>query len=282
MKLFNSPFTIITVIIGASIGALIGSCNLNPTSGKLAIKPSIASRTTISVPEQSDTIITNLEYPELKIGETITKHYAYSLSYNEQHEQANWIAYQYTRAETVKHIERKDKFIIDPHIPTGSADANDYKNSGYDRGHLAPAADMLFDQRAMEESFYFSNMSPQIHAFNNGIWKKLEKQVRDWAEQYDTIYVVTGPVLTPGLPTIGHNKVSVPEYYYKVILKYSPPDIRGIGFIVPVNATNKNLKTYAVSIDSVENFTNINFYYLLIDQVEQKTESNFKPSLWKW
>jgi len=280
MKLFNSPFTTITVIIGASIGALIGSCDFNPTSGKHTIKPGIASRTTINAPVQADSIIANLEYPELKIGETITKHYSYSLSYNEEHEQANWIAYQYTRAETVKHIERKDKFIIDPQIPTGSADANDYKNSGYDRGHLAPAADMLFDQRAMEESFYFSNMSPQIHAFNNGIWKKLEKQVRDWAEQYDTIYVVTGPVLTPDLPTIGQNKVSVPEYYYKVILKYSPPAIRGIGFIVPVIATNKNLQTYAVTIDSVEKFTNINFYYLLPNQIENDIESFFSLNKW--
>jgi len=282
MRIFASPCTIITVIIGASIGALIGSCDFNPTSGKQTIKPGIASRNTINAPEQADSIITNLEYPELKVGETITKHFAYSLSYNEEHEQPNWVAYQFTRSETVEAVERKDKFIEDPFISTGSATYNDYKGNKYDRGHLAPAADMLFDKRAMEESFYYSNMSPQKHAFNNGIWKKLEKQVRDWAKLYDTIYVVTGPVLIPGLPTIGQNKVSVPEYYYKVILKYSPPDIRGIGFIVPVNATNKNLKTYVVTIDSVENFTNINFYYLLIDEVEKNTESNYKVSQWKW
>ncbi len=282
MKIAASPFTTIPVLIGASIGALIGSCDFNPTSGNHTIKPCIASRNTINVPDQTDSIITNLEYPELKIGETITKHFAYSLSYNEEHEQPNWVAYQFTRSETVEAVERKDKFIEDPFISTGSATYNDYKGNKYDRGHLAPAADMLFDKRAMEESFYYSNMSPQKHSFNNGVWKKLEKQVRDWAKLYDTIYVVTGPVLTHGLPTIGHNKVSVPEYYYKIILKYSPPDIRGIGFIVPVNATNKNLKTYAVTIDSVENFTNINFYYLLPDINETKIEETLSVSLWTW
>ena len=114
--------------------------------------------------------------------------------------------------------KRGDDFRPDPAVPTGSATPQDYTRSGYDRGHLAPAADMSFSAKAMSESFYMSNMSPQAPQFNRGIWSKLEKQVRHFATKEKRIVVVTGPILPAEKNiTIGANKVTVPQYYYKVI-----------------------------------------------------------------
>ena len=197
-----------------------------------------------------------------------------------RHEQANWVAYELTKKETRGKFKRTNKFIADSSISTGSATSQDYKKSGYDQGHLAPAADMAWSKTAMKESFYYSNMSPQLPSFNRDIWKKLEEHVRDWAVDDKAVYVVTGPVLTEGLSTIGPNKVSVPKYYYKVILDYTLPEIKGIGFIMPNAGSKKPLKTYAVTIDSVEKFTGIDFFYRLPDDQEGVIEESMDTGAW--
>ena len=137
----------------------------------------------------------------------IIHHSGYSFEYSEKHEQARWVAYQLTASETHPIVGRSNHFIPDDHVATGTATESDYKGSGYDRGHLAPAADMEWSETAMRESFYFSNMSPQVKGFNEGIWKKLEEQVRDWAALYDTLYVVTAGVLNDSLRNIGPHHV---------------------------------------------------------------------------
>lgn len=228
------------------------------------------------------TNISELEIPKINFKDKVIKHMGYSFVYNETHEQANWIAYELTAEETNKLFERTDKFIPDPKVKTGTASDKDYEGSGYDRGHLAPASDMGWSSTSMAESFYYSNMSPQTPSFNRGIWKKLEELVRTWAIENKNIYVVTGPVLTDGLQTIGPNKVSVPNYYYKVILDYSEPDIKGIGFIMPNIGSKVQLPNYAVSIDSIEAFTGINFYPLLPDDQEELIEKTLCIKCWSW
>lgn len=227
-------------------------------------------------------VIAGLEIPTAAPEEIIVKHTAYSLVYNEEHEQAKWVAYELTEAKTGNEYDRTDKFMVDPMVTTGSATDKDYEKSGYDRGHLAPAADMGWSETTIAESFYYSNMSPQEPSFNRGIWKKAEELVRNWAIENKQIYIVTGPVLTPGLKTIGPNAVSVPEYYYKVILDYSEPEIKGIGFIIPNAASQKELKTFAVSIDSVEQLTGIDFFPLLPDAVENALEKTACLDCWSW
>ncbi|MEI7801972.1 MAG: DNA/RNA non-specific endonuclease [Bacteroidota bacterium] len=226
--------------------------------------------------------INKLEIPQTQVKDILINHTAYSLSYNETHEQANWIAYELTSEETKKEFERTDKFLVDPLVKSKTANDKDYAGSGYDRGHLAPASDMGWSTTSMAESFYYSNMSPQEPGFNRGVWKKLEGLVRTWAVENNSIYIVTGPVLTPGLPTIGVNKVSVPKYYYKVILDYSQPSIKAIGFILPNSASNEPLKNYAVTVDSVENLTGINFFPLLPDDQEKILEESICISCWSW
>ncbi len=226
--------------------------------------------------------ITDLEIPKVALDEQVLRHTAYSFVYNEAHEQANWIAYELTEERTNNIYERTDKFLVDPLVTTGSATDKDYEKSGYDRGHLAPAADMGWSEATIAESFYYSNMSPQEPGFNRGIWKKAEELVRNWAIENKDIYIVTGPVLTAGLKTIGPNEVSVPEYYYKVILDYSQPDVKGIGFIIPNTSSQKELQTFAVSIDSVEAFTGIDFFPRLPDSEETIIEQTVCINCWSW
>jgi len=209
-------------------------------------------------------------------------HEGYALQYSEQHEQAIWIGYVLTKDETVKRYERTDRFIEDPMVKTGSATIADYKGSGYDRGHLAPAADMSWSEIAMRESFYFSNMSPQDPSFNRGIWKKLEAQVRSWAIIYDSIYIVTGPILEEGLATIGTNQVSVPTYYYKAILDFREERKQGIAFILKNETSHLTLESFAISIDSLERVSGLDFYPFLNDSIADQLESNICVPCWLW
>ena len=134
----------------------------------------------------------------------------------------------------------------------------------------------------MSESFFMSNMSPQHPSFNRGIWKKLEGSVRNWADDNGEIYIVTGPILTGNYSTIGFNRVSIPNYYYKVILDYKKPELKGIGFILPNQKSNSSLQSFAVTIDEVERKTGIDFYHSLSDEIENQIESTIDVNKWSF
>ena len=224
----------------------------------------------------------NLEYLADSVGNNQIIHRTwYSLSYNEKFEQADWVAYSLTANEVEGQTPRKNNFKTDPEISTFSANSNDYKGSGYDRGHLVPAADMKMSIESMASSFLYSNISPQHPSFNRGIWRTLETKVRQWAKIEGEIYVITGPVLAKGIyKFIGANRVGVPKYYYKVI--YDPTGKRkAIGFILENSNNNKlSLHHYAVTVDSVESFTGLDFYYNISDQFEEPIESVLEVGKW--
>jgi len=225
--------------------------------------------------------IPELEIPKTGPKDLVITHTGYTLSYDVNFKQAVWVAYELTEVENNAVVARKDHFLPDPLLKSGSAAKSDY-DKRYDQGHLAPCADMCYSFKTMDESFYFSNISPQIPGFNRGIWKRLEDQVRNWAIDNKAVYIVTGGILTKGLPTIGKNKVAVPQYFYKVILDYSEPDIKGIGFILPNESSKESLQHYAVTIDSVEKVTNIDFFYKLPDDREKMIESKIDVNQWNW
>jgi len=222
-----------------------------------------------------------LEIPAEIADEIRCEHLAYSLSFNAQHQQANWIAYLLTEAETRALMKRSNRFKADPLLTSTVSDA-DYLHSGFDKGHLAPAADMSWSEEVMKESFYFSNISPQLPGFNRGVWKRLETRVRDWAAAYDSIYVLTAPVLNNPLQKIGDDSISVPSHFYKVIIEYKGPQHKGIGFILPNASSSADLKAFAVTIDSVESFTRIDFFPALPDSIETILESTVDLPRWKW
>jgi endonuclease G len=218
------------------------------------------------------------EVPSHFSNNQVIKHQNYTLSYDEYHEQAAWVAYELTADEVRGTHERTEDFREDPMVKTESAQLFDYKGSGYDRGHLAPAGDMKFSVTAMSESFYMSNMSPQEPGFNRGIWKQLEEQVRQWALSEGTIYVVTGPIFEGNKEKIGPNEVTVPGFYYKVIL--APNSEKAIGFVLPHRKSDKDVSSFAVSVDHVEDLTQINFFNYLDNEIEDYIESSFSYSDW--
>jgi endonuclease G, mitochondrial len=229
------------------------------------------------------TVLNQLQIPAIKASDEIVQHSAYTLSYNEDHEQANWVAYVLTASETNSaNNERTNRFLPDPLVRTKSASTIDYKGTSYDRGHLAPAEDMAWSKTTMKESFYYTNISPQLPAFNRGVWRRLEELVRYWSTVYDSIYIVTGPVLTDGLATIGPDKVSVPSYFYKVVLEYNSKGAKGIGFLLKNEASAATLKSFAVSIDSIEHLTGIDFFPKLPNEQENKIEAEAGINQWKW
>lgn len=222
----------------------------------------------------------NLAIPQGGTGQMI-EHTHYTLSYNDKHEQANWVAYVLENEEVGGSVGRSNNFEADPKVRTGSATTDDYRNSGYDRGHLAPAADFKFDKKAMDECFYMSNISPQKHSFNAGIWKVLEEKTRDWAKEKGALYIVVGPVLKPYLRKIGKiNRVSIPKYFYKVIADFREGKESIIAFLIPAESSNKSLESFVVSVDEVEQRTGIDFYPDLENDLESKLEKQKNISHW--
>ncbi|MEO9967786.1 MAG: DNA/RNA non-specific endonuclease [Reichenbachiella sp.] len=221
-------------------------------------------------------------WPAYTQDDQIVEHAYYTLRYNEKTEQADWVAYRLKAVDLNKSkFERSNNFRMDPDVKTKSASTSDYKGSGYDRGHLAPAADFSWTKDGMSESFFMSNMSPQEPGFNRGIWRMLEEKVRDWAKSNSEVYVVTGPIYNGKNEKIGKNKVVVPNQYFKVVLELNGKEVKGIGFILENKKATQSLSEYAMSIDDVEKVTGLDFFPIVPDQLENKIESTYNYTLWK-
>lgn len=205
------------------------------------------------------------------------------LSYNESHEQADFVIYllnatqlEIGRSATVK---RMSNFKMDKRILSKTAKHSDYTNTGYERGHLAPAADMTYDIKALKSSFYMSNVSPQKPKFNKGIWKLLEILVRNWTFEKGDICVITGPILTPSLKSIGTStRISVPKEYFKIIYAYNKNQM--IGFLLKNQKIVDSIKNYIVTVDLIEEKTGMDFFERLEDIKEEQMESQVKIDFW--
>jgi endonuclease G len=212
----------------------------------------------------------------------IVYHQYYTLSYSEEHEQAEWVAYELKKSDIIYSNHKRPYFIHDPKVSTGSASWKNYIRSGYDRGHLCPAGDRRFSKKAFDETFYTSNISPQRNDFNAGLWNRLEQKTRYWAKKYDGLYVVTGGVLSSSLKSIGKEDVSVPEYFYKVLIDKSSGEYKAIGFLVPHKESDNALYTYVVPIDKIEKMTGIDFFPKLPDAIEKKLEKSSDYKGWSF
>lgn len=227
--------------------------------------------------------------PKVLEGEEVINHLAMSLVYSEKHEQAKWVAHIITTDIIDGKVKRSNNFRKDPLIKTGSASEKDYflkykdektgkykyDGFGYDRGHLAPSADFRWSKKALSESYFYSNMSPQLADFNRKKWADLEGLLRGYIHDHTNtqIYVVTGPILHDSLPVIERsvNKISIPKYYYKVAMDLT--NQKAIGFIMPNKDIKYPISSYAVSINEVEETTGIDFFYQLPDSLEEALES---------
>lgn len=212
--------------------------------------------------------------------QTVINHNYYSLSYSEPHEQAEWVAYELKKEHVVSANFDRPYFEIDAQVKTGAAHWRNYKNSGYDRGHLCPAGDRRFTKEAYEETFLTSNITPQMHDFNSGVWNRLEQQSRRWAKEYDGIFIITGGVLTSSMAHIGSEQVTVPYAFYKIVFDRRGDTDTALAFLIPHEESDKNLEQFATSIDVIEKQTGIDFFPQLDDPVENQLEAAIPIDDW--
>ncbi len=203
-----------------------------------------------------------------------------TLSFNSEMHVPNWVAWELTCKEVAGTEPRKDNFRADDNVE-GSAEKWDYSYSGYDRGHMAPAGDMKWSEKAMDESFFMTNMCPQAKSLNTGAWKRLEEKCRQWAEIDSAIIIICGPILTDTIEEyIGDSRVAVPQRFFKVILSPYVDSPRGIGFIMPNGKVPGGMQASAVSIDEVEHITGLDFFSSLPDDLEEEVESQCRFHYW--
>lgn len=216
-------------------------------------------------------------------SEKLLKRRTYTVSYNQDLNVPNWVAWELNRERLVERESRADKFLPDPDLPESEAvTTDDYKSSGWDRGHMCPAADNRWHWRAMQESFYMTNICPQNHNLNRGDWKELEDACREWAEKEGRIYIVCGPIFYNGKHRIigREHKIAVPDAFFKVILCADSRPPRSIGFIYKNTSGNHPLDYYVHSVDQVEHITGIDFFPSLPDEIEEQVEATYDLKQW--
>ena len=252
---------------------------------------------------QTDTLIVNyipgrIELPEIKDMQWLIEHSSYTMEYDTAQRHSLWVAYKFYSDYNVKNVSRSDAWAFDPKIPRQYQSLNSktqtFSYAGYDRGHLCASEDRVFSLDANEETFYFSNMSPQLSWFNQQIWKNLEEKVRKWAQaaDCDTLYVVTGGAINPGVETLGvlmeRNNVTIPKYYFKALVKRQGDTFDGIAFWLENKKYNSNKVTheYSMTIRELEEKTGINFFpylrYVLPGNPALEDSVETKRDIGKW
>jgi endonuclease G len=293
MKYTYRPLILLAVAGFLLLAGWLARTNKSETEAKAEPSASMEQATKIKKPKsQTDSVRNLIEVPaplansadKAKPAELIVVHKAYTLSFNTQTNEPNWVAWELTEHETEGTLGRSNDFEPDPTIPTEhQVYSYDYKGSGYDRGHMAPAADMKWNPQVMAECFYMSNMCPQIHALNDGGWKRLEDACRRWAEKYGNIYIVCGPIFDKEkvAETIGvDHQVMVPEAFFKAIVCLQDGHQMGIGFIFENSEIKQTLGGTATTIDAVEGATGYDLFPNLPDDLEKELESQCNLTKW--
>lgn len=253
-----------------------------PTTERVASTQSpVSSSPTVTKPDE------RISYSSLHIptftssqDEHVVAHTGFTVSFNAAHRIPNWVGYEMTREKTQGNEKRSNRFVPDPNFRAWTNVNADYTNSGYDRGHMAPAADMKWSRQAMTESFYFSNICPQHPELNRRRWKDLEDKVRDWAIADSAIIVICGPLVNSSSKSIGKNRVTVPQGFFKVILSPYQTSPQAIGFLFNNERSAEPLHTYIVPVDSVEKVAGMDFFSELPDSIEKIIEARVNKVYW--
>lgn len=258
--------TIILLIILAST-VLVNYCQSHNTTSS----PHLSAATTDSLllVKTPDTIPSQLiQYTGMNIG------------FNPKLHIPNWVAWELTASETQGTEPRPRKFAPDTTVD-GSVDPSQYTGSGYDRGHMAPAGDMKWDNQAIIESFLTTNIVPQLKSINSGTWKRLEEKCRNWAQADSAIYIICGPIINEKpIEYIGSDKVFVPQRFYKIILSLNADHPRAIAFIIPNHPFQGGMQKCVHSIDEIEQITGYDFFASLPDDIENNVEAQHDFTYW--
>ncbi len=253
-----------------------------PSMGVLTEAPTKAAteENSSAEPVQDNLLATIVNSPD-SLQEQILVRTAYTLSYNKDTRNPNWVAWCLTREHINGPYKREGlKFMEDLDVPAPRATNMDYTQSGYDRGHMCPSGDNRWSETAQRESFLYTNCCPQLHSLNAGDWNELENTCRQWAEKYSKVWIACGPIyLNKKHKRIGKNKVVVPEAFFKVVLA-NDNGCKAIGFIYRNEAGNRPKSSYVNTIDQVERITGYDFFSALPDDIEQQVESRATITDW--
>ena len=222
------------------------------------------------------------EFKKAQNGNIYMCHKAYAFEYNKDLKLSMWVVEHLKPTSIYGQVERTDEFMPDPKIPLFfSAKLEDYRGSGYDRGHLAPAADFSKDIQAMGESFYLTNMAPQVGiGMNRGVWREIESQVRKWVMARGDLYIITGPVFMNGnsLGSIGKSNIPVPTHFYKVIIDKKSSQI--MSFLVPnKDLRGQDVEDFIVSLSKIKQVTGLEF---MPEAVDDRSKRYIINNIYKW
>lgn len=213
------------------------------------------------------------------LSDTLLRYDAFDVHFNSVHGVANCACYELTANELHGDAERPNEFMADERVK-GCPQPTDYAGSGMDRGHLVPAADLKWNEAALQQSFLLTNICPMTKPLNEGGWAKLEEKVREWAVRDSALLVFSGPIVAKSDTTMAHSRVKVPSRYYKIVMAPCVRPMRVIAFIYPNGHCAGRLEQYAVSVDEVEQATGLDFFPTLPDDQERRLESGVKLEAW--
>jgi len=303
MKKINLSSTIFCLMVASVSVFALTACGGDDNGGSVTPTP------TPSVENANANTATNakrLEFPRLQdasgsnvyvIKDESTQEVNYSLEWNKSKKTQFWSCWEMykgnMRKQGVNKYKPGDSKLN--YLPWGPQTSDFIKGSGYDHGHICPSADRLNNEGQNKQTFYYCNMQPQIHAFNDGVWGEMENQVRDLVENYttytwtgnvDTLFVCRGGTI--GTPTgtisdpvleLRSNGLVVPNYYFCALLKKINGVYEAIGLIFE-HKTNSDtsITKYCVSIDELEKRTGFDFFCNLPDDVENKVEAKCNPA----
>lgn len=216
----------------------------------------------------------------------LIEHKGFTLNYNTRYNTPNWVAWELTAEECQSDgVTRKGfNFIPDEDLPYQyQVTTSDYTNSGYDRGHMCPAADMKWDADAMHDCFYMTNICPQVPVVNQQYWERLESACRRWAVSEGSIYIICGPIYNSSRPkNIGReHMIAVPDAFFKVVISLSGNTPKGIGFYYQNSEKRQTMESASRTIDQIEEMTGYDFFPELPDSIEDDVESQNNLTLWR-
>ena len=224
-----------------------------------------------------------LELPAARPGDVFTTHSGYTTCFNSSLMIPNWVAYELTEEETHGTVKRPSNspFQPDPGYNGKQPERSDYSRSGWDKGHLMPCADSKWSEQAMLESFFFTNICPQNHDFNEKEWQKLEEKGRSIARKKGTVYIVCGPIVTINeFGKLGANQVAIPDYYFKAFLYKDSDGFHSIAYVLPNKYTGRPINEYAVSVNELERILGIDLFTRLNDKIEEEIEDQLRIEDW--
>lgn len=268
---FNWKYLFAAFIIIALIGVIrLCADSCSRTGGPSA--PAMASAD--GIPHIPDLEIAKEQDASRRPNSLLKKYTGFTVMFNPENHTPDWVGWELLASETDGENSRGNRFWNDSELD-GCAYTEDYRNAGYDRGHLCPAADQKWSARAMEDCFSLANIAPQDHALNSGAWSTLEKKERQWAKRDSALVIVAGPIYNDSDNNkIGSTGVRVPSAFFKVFLAPYVEKPRAIGFIYPNMKSVGNMENYAVTVDEVEKITGLDFFSALPDSIEDFVESH--------